>query len=101
MTIITDHGKERIKRLGVSKKLAKDISDKAIQFGIKHENTTGSLKKYIDWLYFKEKTANNIRIYNQKVFIFHDEILITVLNLPYRFHSIVEKIKTKQNEMIV
>lgn len=93
---VTIHGEERTKRLVPSKKLSKRLAEKALTLGIKTSETTGNLKKFIDYLYFYNKTANNIRIYNQKVFIFHNNTLITILNLPYRFHRTVENIKDKR-----
>ena len=97
--VVTNHGEQRVKdRLGLSKKLADKISQKALEHGIKHSETKGSLKRYIDALYLKHKKANNIRIYHRKVYLFKEEILITVLNLPNRYSAITDKLqKNKAN----
>lgn len=97
MTRVTSHAKDRTKRIVPSKKLAQKLAEKALNQGIKHGETTGELKKFLDGLYFYNETANNVRIYKQKVFIFHDDILITIINLPFRYHSSEEKIKKKRN----
>lgn len=96
-TIVTKHAKERTKRVIPSKKKAVQLAEEALEFGIKHEETTGFLNKYLTGLFFYNKTANNIRIYKQKVFVFSNNTLITILNLPYRYHSSVEAIKTKRS----
>lgn len=95
--IVTDHGGQRIKdRLGVSKKIADKISQKALELGVTHSETKGSFKKYIDALYFKHRKANNIKVYHRKVYLFRDEVLITVLNLPNRFSVIADKMQKKK-----
>ena len=97
MVSVTDHGCKRIRsRCGASKKAAGKIAEDAFKNGITHAETTGSLNRYITSLYFHNKTANNIRVFNDKVFIFSNEVLITVLNLPKRYHKIVKKIENRR-----
>jgi len=96
MIIITNHGKERIKkRIGVSKSLSEKIAVKALEKGLKHSDTKGKLKKFLDGLYLSHKTANNMRIYARKIFLFRDNLLITVIDLPKQFHKTVDKINNK------
>lgn len=33
-------------------------------------------------LYFKNKNANNIRLYGDKAYIFCDKVLVTVIQIP-------------------
>lgn len=83
MVEITKHAEERlIERCGLNKKSVQRIADKAFNDGIRHGQTKGSLKKWIDGLYFTNKTANNIRLYGDKAFIFTNERLITVIQIP-------------------
>lgn len=98
MPYITRHGKKRIKqRLG--KKVPLDVAEKALKFGLKHEDATGSLKRYFDALYLAHGTANNTRIYKHKVFIFNGDTLITVLELPHCYIKYVDKLlKKKESE---
>lgn len=80
---VTKHAKKRMKeRCGIGKSSSDNVAQKALVRGIKHCQTSGNLKKYIDSLYFKNNKANNIRLYGQKVYIFHNDVLITVLQLP-------------------
>jgi hypothetical protein len=84
--IITSHAKKRIKkRLGIPKHIIQEISTDSYRYGIPHSQTTGSLNKYLTKLYMKYETSNNSRIYKEKVFIFNNNILITILDLPARF----------------
>lgn len=93
----TKHGAKRIKeRVGISKKLADKNSKIAFEKGIKHSDVTGQLKRYFDFLYFKNSTANNIRIYCGKVYIFCNEKLITVFDLPARYSRLVKNVLDKR-----
>jgi hypothetical protein len=98
MVSVTDHGNKRMRsRCGVPKKSCLRLAEEAFKNGITYAETTGSLNKYITSLYFHNQTANNIRILNDKVFIFSNQVLITVLNLPPRYHKNVSKlVKRKQ-----
>ncbi len=94
MINVTKHGKKRIKqRCGIPKKAADRLSDKAFRNGITHSECSGSLKRYLDYLWEYNHTANNMRIYANKVFIFVDETNVTVLNLPRKYYETVKKIK--------
>ena len=46
------------------------------------------MRRYLDHLYWYNDTANSsIYVWSEKVFIFVDKALVTVLNLPNRFKS--------------
>ena len=73
MAHVTDHAARRTKeRLGISKRISEKNADKALQMGIRHSETSGSLHRYITALYWKNQTANNVRIYCENVYTFHD-----------------------------
>lgn len=93
-SIVTNHAKQRGKdRLGINKKAVDRIADKALQCGITHAETTGNLKTYIDKIYLSHKNGNNIRVYNRQIFLFNDNVLVTILNLPKNLIKIADKIK--------
>jgi len=99
MVKVSSHGNKRVRsRCGIPKKSVQKLAKEAFEYGITHKETTGSLNKYITAQYFYNQSANNIRIYNQKVFIFSNETLITVLNLPKKFIKIAEKIMKRKQE---
>ncbi len=58
------------------------MARKAFDKGITHAQTKGKLNKWITRLYFKNKKANNIRLYGDKAYIFCRETLVTVIQIP-------------------
>ncbi|MDH6674279.1 hypothetical protein M2277_004971 [Paenibacillus sp. LBL] len=95
--ITTNHAKQRTKdRLGLSKKLTDKLAQKALDYGIKHSDTAGSLRRFMDSLYLSQRNANNIRIYNRKIYLFHDTILVTIINLPNKYSTLADKIQKRK-----
>lgn len=96
MAHVTDHAKQRTKeRLGLSKRLAEKNAEKALREGIRHKDTTGGLHRYVESLYWRHKTANNIRIYCNYVYIFSYSLLITVFALPQKYRKTAEKLRKR------
>lgn len=90
---VTIHAGKRIReRIGVNKKSIQTVSDRALRKGLSHEELTGKLKRYIDKLYFRSQTANNIKVYAEKVYIFKENTLITVVSLPTGLKRIANKL---------
>lgn len=97
MCYLTDHAVQRTKeRVGLPKRSAEKNAQKALENGIRHCETKGSLNRYITALYWKQKTANNIRIYCNNVYIFNNDVLITVFPLPQKYRNTAQKIKRKE-----
>lgn len=96
---ITKHAEQRLKeRVGLNKKALQRAAEAAYDKGIKHQETTGSLKKWVTSLYFNNKAANNIRLYNEKAWIFTDQKLITVIPMPVSLKkSLREMSERKKN----
>ena len=80
-----------IERLGINKKSIQRIADKALSDGITHSQTKGKLNRYVTKLYFVNSTANNIRLFGDKAFIFANNKLITVIQIP---SNLTKNIKT-------
>lgn len=96
---MSNHATDRMnERCGLNKKSAERLSKLALENGISHSNTSGSLNRYLTKLFFYNKTANNIRIYGEYVYIFCDDILITVMPLDNKYKKIVRNINTKKGE---
>lgn len=92
--IVTRHGEKRIrKRLGIKKKCANRTAEKAMAFGVTHAEATGKLSRYLDSVYLPYRTANNMRVYNRAVYLFHGDTLITVLALPKQLHDLADKLQ--------
>lgn len=80
---ITEHAYERGKeRLSLKHDSLDRLAETAYHTGLKHSETKGKLRKYIDKLWFTNQTANNIKIYGENIFIFSKNLLITVYQLP-------------------
>lgn len=58
------------------------IAEKAYNNGTKHSLTKGRLNKYITSVWYKDKTANNIRIYGENIYLFCGDTLVTLYRVP-------------------
>ena len=56
--------------------------------------THGSLRRYLDSVY----NSTHIYVWSEKVFIFADNALITVLNLPPRYRNAANGLAKKGEE---
>lgn len=80
---VSMHAAERLKeRCGLNKKSMQRMAQKAFNKGIRHSQTRGRLNKWVTGLYFNNRNANNIRLYGDKAYIFCEEILVTVIQIP-------------------
>lgn len=80
---VSNHAKMRMKqRCGLSSKSCERIAKKAFEEGVHHNQTKGLLNKWVTSLYFKNQKANNIRLYGDKAYIFCDDVLVTVIQIP-------------------
>lgn len=102
MVRITTHAEDRLKeRCGLNKKSIQRIAEKAYENGIRHCETKGNLRKWLDGVYLSERNANNLRLYGDKAFVFRDDILITVMQIPQDLRNdmkVLVKRKTKNEK---
>lgn len=102
LPVLTKHSEERLReRNGLNKGSVNRVVEKAYIYGIKHNETKGNLNKWITSLYFKQHTANNVRLYGDKAYLFNGEKLITVIQIPNNLIDIVNKIAKKKKEDLV
>lgn len=98
----TKHSAQRTKdRLGISKKLSDKNAQKALDFGVTHAETTGSLNRYLTSLYFARENANNMRVYHRNVYLFHASTLITIIPLPKKYYDIADKLQKRKEQGVV
>lgn len=102
-TNVTKHAMKKMKKKhGLPKKSSKRIAEKALEFGIKHSDSRGKLQRYMDGLFLRYGTGNNNRIYNDSVYIFRGDLLITSFHLDNSLIPLARKIqkqlKEKKNE---
>lgn len=94
---LTDHAAKRAKeRLGVPKRAALKNADRAFEYGLRLDNATGDLKRYMSGLN-RNRGGGDARIYGEHVYIFVGQQLITVYRLPREFQKTVERNKRKQS----
>lgn len=102
MLIVTDHGEERMrKRCGLKKKAAERLAKIAFEKGITLEETTGELHSYLKAQQRYNGQANNIRVYGDKIYIFCNEYLVTVLNTPREYQNKVNAIMSQRKNQNV
>ena len=101
MIEVTMHAKERIhERCGIKLKSTERLARIAYEKGLTHADTAGFLNGYLTSLYFFNGTANNIRLYGDKIYIFCNDVLVTVYDTPKRFQNTVNKLMRKRREEI-
>lgn len=94
----TRHGAKRTKeRVGISKKIADSNAERAHLNGVPAKEISGSLRRYIDGLYIRSKTLDEIRVYNCNVYLFSNGNLITVMPLPQKYRSTATSLQRKLN----
>lgn len=94
---VTRHGGRRMRqRLGIPKKATEKNAQRALQSGIRHAETVGALNNYLHTLYVEHGNANNLRVWCNYVYVFCDERLITVFQLPQKYRRTAEKLKRRK-----
>jgi len=81
---VTRHAEHRTReRVGIPKKAVRRAAARAITQGVKRVETDGGLRKYLDYLYFRNGgSVDNIILYGDKVYLFNVDTLVTVLTIP-------------------
>lgn len=85
---LTHHGRKRVReRIGVGKseKKIERAAQIAYSKGLKHKDFKGAFKKYLDAMYLEYKCGNNMRIHAGQIWIFQDNLLVTVKPIPSRY----------------
>lgn len=96
--VVTKHARERTKnRVGLRKGVAEKNAEKALTYGLTHADTTGGLKRYIDYLYLS-RGFGEVRIYHRYVYIFCNGKLVTILPLPNKYNELADKLQRKKME---
>ena len=96
--VVTAHAQKRTKeRVGLPKRAVEKNAERALREGITHAETSGSLRRYMDSLFLTKRTANQLRIYCGNVYLFCNDVLITVVPLPQKYRATAEGIKKRRN----
>lgn len=82
---ISEHAFTRMKeRNGWSKKAAKRMVGRIYDTGLKPDQVKGYLKSWIQGKAEYDVNGNEFRLYGEKLYIFKDRIMLTVLPTPSR-----------------
>lgn len=96
---VTNHARERTRqRVGLPKKVVHKNAERAFEEGISHRDLRGSIKRFVDGLYLQHRAANNIKIYCGNVYLFRNNLLITVLPLPPKYRKTADLIEKKKEQ---
>lgn len=96
---ITQHAYDRAKeRFRWKSKSLEKMAQKAYEVGIQHSDTAGKLNKYIYKVYSQYRTANRIRIYGNVIYLFRNQMLITLYQIPSELSRYATQCKTKKSE---
>lgn len=99
--VITDHAMSRYKeRTSISKSRIIKDAEQAWNNGVSFEEASGSLRRYIDSQHFGSKMSGLVRIWNGRVYVFKNDTLITIFDLPekYKRKGIEYRIRKKRNK---
>lgn len=95
--IITKHGQKRAKeRLGLNKSAISRNARRALENGLAREDLDGKLKRYVDATWEQYRSANNLRLYHRVLYVFDNNILITMFFVPRKFFGHSDSIEKRQ-----
>lgn len=101
---MTFHSIARMKtRCGTSRSASQRLAGVALTYGATRSEVTGQLNRYLTKVYhngtgFAGQYAENIRAYGDKLYVFSDSVLITVLQLPQQFIPQVKRITQQKKK---
>ena len=80
---VTRHASKRMReRVGIPKKAVQRTAQLALDYGYRHSQTRGKLNEFLNKVYLQQGTANNMRVFGDKVYVFCGNTLVTVLQIP-------------------
>ena len=80
---VTRHARQRLhEREGIGKGSVERRAQLALDRGYHHCQTKGRLKKWMNEQWEYRHTANGMRVYGDKLYIFSGSTLVTVLQIP-------------------
>ena len=98
---ITFHAYDRAKeRLRWKVKVLDKMAEKAFLEGVKHKDTRGALNKYLNEIWSNHKKSDNVRIYGEVIFLFANNVLITLYQLPYELRKHVKFCSNRQKLLL-
>lgn len=65
---------------------------------MERRDTHGSLRRYLDALYHYNPNTTSVYVRAEKIYIFANEALITVLNLPTRYKASAQGLSQRKHD---
>lgn len=97
VTRASKHGRQRVKqRVGIKSAAVDGLVERVLAEGVTHAEAGGHLKRYMDKLFLSHGTANQMRVYNEHVYIIREGVLVTVLPLPHSLRRIATSVVNKR-----
>lgn len=99
---ITSHAFQRGKeRLSLKYNAFQRLASTAYRCGLNHKDCTGRLYRYIKHLCNGHSNANNVKIYGEHVYLFKDNLLITVFSIPKDLRKAnIVKCRSKKKQLL-
>jgi len=80
--VVTDHAYKRARqRLRWNRDALNRMAVRAFTKGIRHNDTNGYVKRYLDTLWTEYQRCDNIRIYGDNVYMFCKNSLVTIYRI--------------------
>lgn len=96
--LITKHAACRLhQRSGLNKKSMQRIVDNVYISGYPIDATKGGLKRWMAKIAANNLNAQDLRLYGDKLYIFSDNVLVTVLNVPNDLKKNMKKMIEKES----
>lgn len=86
-----------LERGGLNRKSIQRIANQVYSNGYPIERTKGRLRKWMYKISKSNPSAQNLRIYGDKLYIFSNDVLITVFNIPNNLKKDLAKMIDKED----
>jgi hypothetical protein len=94
--LLTKHARKRArKRYRWNSCTLERMAIKAFDSGLRRNNTSGYLRKYLDEKFERHDKTKNVTLYGETVFIFVQNRLITVWHLPVHLRPLAKVFRLK------
>ena len=101
--VITIHAEERIReRCGIKKKAVARYAKNAYEKGLTFDEAESRLKAYIREIEaHNDRVNSSTRLFGDNVFIFADNVLVTVFGIPHQHKpALHQAIRTKREAVV-
>lgn len=88
-----------LERGGLNRKSIQRIANQVYSNGYPIERTKGRLRKWMYKISKSNPSAQNLRIYGDKLYIFSNDVLITVFNIPNNLKKDLAKMMIRRIHM--